>query len=73
MAAQQPACFLSRTLELRKGSMCLSISHGDKGFHQRSDRQFALRMLPALRDHLAILIKKQIGEIRIFELAGQHR
>ncbi len=52
--------------------MRLSIRNGNKRFHQRSNRHLALRMLPALRDHLAILIKKQIGEIRIVELAGQH-
>ena len=52
--------------------MCLPISHGDKGFHQRANRQLALRMLPALRDHLAVLIKNQIREVGIVELAGQH-
>src|SRR2546430_8744445 len=73
MAARQPARLLSRAFELRKISMRLSISHGDKRFHQRPDRQLTLRMLPPLRDHLAVLIKKQIGQIRIVELAGQHR
>ena len=53
--------------------MRLSVSHGEKRFHQGPNRHIALRMLPSLRDDLAVLIEQQIGQVRVIEVAGQQR
>lgn len=53
--------------------MRLAISDSKKRLHQRSDWHIALRVLPALRDDLAVFIQQQVRKIGIAEFAGQHR
>src|SRR5947209_3445592 len=71
--ARQPAGLLPCTAKRGKRPMRLPVGRGEKGFHQGANRHIALRMLPSLRNDLAILIEQQIGQVRVIEVVGQQR
>lgn len=52
--------------------MRVAIGNSEKWFHQRPHGELALRLFPALRDDLAILIQQQIGQISIVKITRQH-
>src|SRR5689334_8253174 len=65
MSARQPAGLLACTAKLRKSLVRLRIGRGEKRFHQRADRNIALRILPALRHDLPVFIQQKVGEFGI--------